>query len=289
MNSEPIDHALARFHAALGAPLRLARINRAGRTVAAVGRWRHDGSRVELSDIAAIRLVFSITGGQELEWRRGDRTTKATARCGAVAIATEWDSDFLEVRGQGDTLQILIDPLAPGEARPDTAFPTSRLEEALCLRALSAQALVALAEYSDRSIPQIVQTAGALMSRASSPSPPVARGGLSPGVLRRVQALVDGQLEREPDRLASVADLADMSGLSLSHFIRAFRASEGTTPHRWIMARRLEEAIAQLLRDRTSVTETAICSGFSSAAHFVASFRRNLGVTPAQFRDASRA
>ena len=257
--------------------------------MAAVGRWRHDGSRVELSDVAAIRLVFSITGGQELEWRRGDRTTKATARCGAVAIAAESDSDVLEVRGRGDTLQILIDPLVLGGARLATAFPTSRLEEALHLRALSAQALVALSGSSDRSIPRIVRTAGALMSQSSSTSQPVARGGLSPDVLRRVQALVDGQLEREPDRLASVADLADLSGLSVSHFIRAFRASEGVTPHRWIMARRLEKATTQLLSDKTSVTEAAICSGFSSAAHFVASFRHNLGVTPAQFRDASRA
>ena len=257
--------------------------------MAAVGRWRHDGSRVELSDIAAIRMVFSITGGQELEWRRGDRTTKATARCGAVAIAVACDSDVLEVRGRGDTLQILIDPLALGEACLATAYPPSPPEEALCFRALSAQALVALAGYSDHSIPRIVRTAGALMSRTSRTPRPLARGGLSPSVLHRVQALVDGQLEREPGRLASIADLADLSGLSLSHFIRAFRASKGITPHRWIMTRRLEEAIAQLLRDRTSVTETAICSGFSSAAHFVATFRHNLGVTPAQFRDASRA
>ena len=178
--------------------------------MAAVGRWRHDGSRVELFDIAAIRLVFSIAGGQELEWRRGDRTTKATARCGAVAIAAGWDSDVLEVRGRGDTLQILIDPLVLGGASPATASPRSPLEDALHLRALSAQALVALSGCSDRSIPRIVRTARALMSQSSSTSQPVARGGLSPGVLRRVQALVDGQLEREPDRLASVADLADL-------------------------------------------------------------------------------
>ena len=122
--TSPSTHTLARFHATLDAPVKLARINRAGRTVAAVGRWRHDGSRVELSDIAAIRIVFSITGGQELEWRRGDRITKATARCGAVAIAAEWDSDFLEVRGPGDTLQILIDPLELGGERPATAYFT---------------------------------------------------------------------------------------------------------------------------------------------------------------------
>ena len=73
------------------------------------------------------------------------------------------------------------------------------------------------------------------------------------------------------------------------HFIRAFKVSEGVTPHGWIVARRLEKAVALLLDGQTSVTDTAIFAGYSSAAHFIDGFHRTLGVTPGQLRSASLA
>ena len=100
---------------------------------------------------------------------------------------------------------------------------------------------------------------------------------------------MESQLEHEPDRIPSVRNLADEAGVSLFHFIRAWTVSEGVTPHGWIVARRLEKAVAPLLGGQSPVTDTAIFAGYSPAAHFIDGFRRTLGLTPGQLRSASLA
>jgi AraC family transcriptional regulator len=74
--------------------------------------------------------------------------------------------------------------------------------------------------------------------------------------------------------------------LSVNHFIRAFRQQTGVTPHRFVVLRRLERGIALLKKPGMSVAEVADGMGFATPAHFVATFRRTMGVTPGAFRAA---
>ena len=74
-------------------------------------------------------------------------------------------------------------------------------------------------------------------------STPKARGGLSPGVLRRLRAHVDAHLETKSD----LADLAKMANLSRCYFARAFKQSTGTTPHRYISASSARKSAADAL------------------------------------------
>jgi len=50
--------------------------------------------------------------------------------------------------------------------------------------------------------------------------------------------------------------------------------------------RRMERAIAMLKKPGISVAEIADAVGFATPAHFVATFRRLMGVTPGAFRAA---
>jgi hypothetical protein len=68
--------------------------------------------------------------------------------------------------------------------------------------------------------------------------------GLAPAQLRRVRAFVDAALDAGP----SIADLAAECRLSPSHFARAFSASTGTSPLKWLVNRRIERAKALLRR-----------------------------------------
>ena len=70
-------------------------------------------------------------------------------------------------------------------------------------------------------------------------------GGLAPWQERRVKEIMDANLGVE----TSLAELAKECGLSVGHFSRAFRQTTGTTPHRWLLQRRVEFA-RQLLRNR---------------------------------------
>ena len=76
--------------------------------------------------------------------------------------------------------------------------------------------------------------------------------------------------------------------LSLHHFIKVCRQSEGLTPHALLIEKRIERAIEILLEGMATVDEVAIQVGFFSPSHFISTFRRLVGVTPAALRRAAR-
>jgi AraC-like DNA-binding protein len=78
--------------------------------------------------------------------------------------------------------------------------------------------------------------------------------------------------------------LSRMLGISESRFTRLFRASANEGPAAFFNRILLCRASA-LLRDRSlSVKEISYDLGFKTASHFVASFRRQFGVTPQNYR-----
>jgi AraC family transcriptional regulator len=100
-------------------------------------------------------------------------------------------------------------------------------------------------------------------------------------VRRRVVDHIDAHLGADL-RIASLAAVADLSG---AHFIRMFRRSFGMTPHRYVIQRRLEAAKVMLATGRP-LASIAYVLGFSSQAHFTATFKRYYGVTPGWSRRA---
>jgi AraC-like DNA-binding protein len=116
------------------------------------------------------------------------------------------------------------------------------------------------------------------------PTPLPSRGGLAPGALRRVKDYIDANLGKNID----LATLADTAGLSLFHFARAFKQSEGMTPHGYVLERRLERAQTLLLDTHLSLAEIAYATGFSDQGHLARHFRRRHGVSPGALRWSMR-
>lgn len=108
------------------------------------------------------------------------------------------------------------------------------------------------------------------------------RGGLSPHLARRIADHVEDHLTG-PLRLR---DLASVAGLSAFHFQRAFRASQGVSPQRFIAHRRIARAKA-LLRGREPLAAIAFACGFSSQSHLTRAFKAATGVTPGTYRGLS--
>ena len=83
-----------------------------------------------------------------------------------------------------------------------------------------------------------------------------------------------------------IAELARAAGLSRHHFARVFAQAQGCTPSQWLADLRMGEAV-RLLRD-TTLTVAAIGSrcGYRDAAYFCRAFRRQVGISPGEFRDS---
>lgn len=103
----------------------------------------------------------------------------------------------------------------------------------------------------------------------------------------RVNAAQKSMEQRYEDN-HSLSSLARSVGMSAFHFARVFAELAGAPPHRYLVRIRLTQAASRLL-DGTSVTEACFQSGFSNLSHFVRTFERHFGVSPAQFRRSPTA
>lgn len=102
-----------------------------------------------------------------------------------------------------------------------------------------------------------------------------ASAGLSDEELIQVKQHVENYLDAD----LSVGRLADLVRRSPYHFIRQFRAATGTTPHQYVIRRRVERA-RDLLIEGAGIAQAAARVGFSSQSHLHQHVRRLLGVTP---------
>jgi AraC-like DNA-binding protein len=100
-------------------------------------------------------------------------------------------------------------------------------------------------------------------------------GGLTPGSRARRGGLTGRQERLAKEALSAGSTLAAVaaeSGLSTSHFARAFRETVGLAPHQWLIRRRVDAA-TEALKDRgLSLAEVAVQCGFADQSHFTRYF-----------------
>jgi AraC family transcriptional regulator len=82
----------------------------------------------------------------------------------------------------------------------------------------------------------------------------------------------------------SLADLAEVAGLSRMHFAAQFRRSTGLRPHEYVQGRRIDYAQQLLVSSDLSLIEIALSAGFANPAHFSRVFKRFTGTTPSAWR-----
>ncbi len=87
----------------------------------------------------------------------------------------------------------------------------------------------------------------------------------------------------------SVDVLASRALMSPRSFARRFKATTGTTPHAWLLGRRLAAAEALLENSDAPVEEIARLVGFGTAAGLLDQFTRRRGVSPRAYRQTFRA
>ncbi|HEX4674374.1 MAG TPA: helix-turn-helix domain-containing protein [Steroidobacteraceae bacterium] len=96
----------------------------------------------------------------------------------------------------------------------------------------------------------------------------------------RVRQYVDAHLDSRLD----VQALAQMVGMSASHFSRSFHKAVGVSPHTYVLQCRVMRAQELLATTQLPLTEIALTIGFSDQSHFSRRFHELIGMPPRMFR-----
>jgi AraC family transcriptional regulator len=98
--------------------------------------------------------------------------------------------------------------------------------------------------------------------------------------LRRALDYISANLDAE----ITLAQLAQVAGVSMFHFARTFTRAVGVSPSRYVSRMRLEKAMAEIAAGKLPLAEIAFRAGFSSQASFTRAFCRVTGLTPGEYR-----
>jgi len=117
---------------------------------------------------------------------------------------------------------------------------------------------------------------------------------LSTGSTKPAGALPVRELQRVRDFLASHADenissarLESISGLDRFALARHFRTLFGTTPHRFLVMRRLAAA-REKIGGGMGLADIAMATGFADQAHLTRHFKKTYGMTPGRWAELAR-
>lgn len=119
----------------------------------------------------------------------------------------------------------------------------------------------------------------------SSSETKTTQGGLPAWKMRKLIAHVESNLSRQ----IQVQELAKLVDLSASHFCRAFKCAFDTTPHDYVLRRRIEVAQAMMLTTLEPLRLIAMNCGMCDQQHFTRSFSRIVGTPPSRWRQLRRA
>ena len=109
-----------------------------------------------------------------------------------------------------------------------------------------------------------------------------------PALLRRLLRAKD-RMDASSHEDWPVRRLAEVSGVSEAHFARSFKRAFGLPPHRYLLTRRIEQAVTLLRDTDLPITDIAFVTGWESLGTFGRIFRDITGHSPGAMRAASRS
>jgi AraC-like DNA-binding protein len=120
-----------------------------------------------------------------------------------------------------------------------------------------------------------------LAAALAAADPSIAQPSLTTHDMRAVSLARDclDAHERAP---VSSAQLERVTGVTRYALARQFRACLGTSPHRYLVMRRLDRARA-LIRNGAPLAEAALACGFADQSHMTRHFKKAYGLSPGRW------
>lgn len=276
---------------AIGTPPRMRSVVENGQPILTVARVRHGSGRREMGGGPVVPIVVALSENYEVERRTRKSTLRRSPTIGAVTVADPAERTIFTVEGAADVLQLFVSLSLIQEAA-DIPLQSVRAlfnEHDLSIERSAMSALTTLTRHdshSDLLLTSIAYQLAGILLQDDARQSELRHGGITSLALHRIRDLVQARLDEPVPASPPLSQLAQQAGVSKHHFIKAFRQTVGETPYAWVLRYRIERARALLTHPDQTVGHVAFRTGFSSPAHFIAVFRKHLGVTPGVFREA---
>ncbi|MBD2107487.1 AraC family transcriptional regulator [Nodosilinea sp. FACHB-13] len=108
--------------------------------------------------------------------------------------------------------------------------------------------------------------------------------GLAKPQLQRVVDYIHSHLDAD----LSLETLSTLVGMSAHYFAQLFKQSTGAAPHQYVIRCRVQQAKTLLAQPDLPIADIACRVGFAHQSHLNRHFRRLVGTTPGQWRQANR-
>lgn len=267
----------------------------AGAPVAAV--WSHAPVAAEVDQLSQHALVLHLSGSTLVEKWCGGRLVGHRSRIGSVSLVPAAVRSGWVLSGYSRVAHVYVDPgrlaaLAAAADGPPCVpllrdfFADSDEVAAALIRLVLAQAGAGTFDALAHDEVMALLLRHLLRRHALDRPLPAApqRLALTSALLRRLFEHIEARLAGK----LGLAELAALAHLSEDHFLRAFHAAVGQTPHQYVLARRIERAQRLLERGTLPVRAVAAAVGFAGASHFAAAFRQRVSATPSHWRRQRR-
>ncbi|MBW4534107.1 MAG: AraC family transcriptional regulator [Pleurocapsa minor HA4230-MV1] len=103
---------------------------------------------------------------------------------------------------------------------------------------------------------------------------------LPPYLHRRLDEYIQANLAEN----ITLADMAQVTSLSISHLTKLFRQTQGISLYQYVIHCRIARAKQLLKHQQLTIAEIATQVGFADQSHLTHHFKRHVGVTPKAFR-----
>ena len=244
---------------------------------------------------SAIMLSVQLNGSVRKEWKSESGGRTAVMDAGSLALHGLMSCNASVYSGTINSLLFTLDsahlerlteggfPGARVEIAERCAFKDPRLENLL-------QVLYGELRHSAPAGPIFAEQVGnaiaMLLAKQYSTVTPGAYGSggrIPTSRLKKVFDYVEAYLHED----VHLSDLAKTAAMSAHYFAQLFKNSTGVCPHQYVTQRRIARAKELLRNSEISVFEIGVSVGYADPKHFRNLFRRQVGVSPSDFRGAS--
>ena len=241
---------------------------------------------------SGIALSMQLKGSLRLQWKSGSGWQSATTGAGSILLHGWSGCNESIWNGTYDCIMCEVTPIhlakltegrfagAAVDVADRWSFKDARLEHLLKVLDVELQQGAPTGPLFGEQVADAIAMLLAKQYATVKVGLWGTRGSIPRPRLKQVLDYVEAHLHQQ----THLSELAQAASMSPFYFARLFKNSMGVSPHKYVTMRRIERSKEMLRRSDISIFEIGVSVGYLDPKHFRGVFRREVGVSPSEFR-----